>query len=135
MRHLNRFFARNSLHLIHNVKIENVRFEARSDPLYFVRPRLRRLSILYCGQDWRLRRLHRYAPQRFVSHLFDIAACTGNCPPGSDSRYEDVDLAVGVAPDLRAYRLEMNLRICRILKLLRDPVFFGACCRERMGPA
>ena len=40
-------------------------------------------------------------------------------PPVPTPRHEDVDLAVGVAPDLLGRRLAVNLRVGRVLELLR----------------
>ena len=49
-------------------------------------------------------------------------AHTGNRAAGSDHRDEDVDLAVGIAPDFFSRRAAMNLGIRRIFELLRHEI-------------
>ncbi|MPM98441.1 hypothetical protein SDC9_145627 [bioreactor metagenome] len=50
-------------------------------------------------------------------------ADTGHRAAGTDAGDEDIDLAVGVAPDFLRRRVAVDFRVGRVLELLRDEVF------------
>ncbi len=74
---------------------------------------------LAAGEDGRILRLHGnhlHVRQARLDHLGDA----GDRPAGADTRHEGIELAVGVVPDFLRRGLAVDLRIGRVLELLRD---------------
>src|SRR5687768_109367 len=100
--------------LIVDVAVEYVWHEIGPDALDLVRP------CLAGGQEGRLRRFDGHDLElrlELLQHLSDA----GDSASGADAADENVDLAIGVLPKLDGGRPSVNLRISRVLKLLRHP--------------
>ena len=98
--------------------------ESRPRALDFVRPRLDLFTRARLRDDRRIFRFHRDdldARLAFFEHL----AHAGAGATGADRGNENVDLAVRVVPDFLGCCLRMDVRICRILELLRHPAIRG----------
>ena len=52
--------------------------------------------------------------------LFQVGANAGHGAAGANACHKDIDLAVGIFPDLRSGCLLVCCRVCRVLKLLRN---------------
>ena len=106
-------------HLVDNVEVEHVRNKSGADALNRVLARLDVLAGLALRDDRAIDRLDghdlhvRLATLEHFAHAGDGAA-------GADARYKNVDLAVGVAPNLLGRGLAMDFRVGRVLELLRD---------------
>src|SRR5262245_22081570 len=113
-------------HFVDDAEVQHVGHEARADALNLVPAGLQRLSLHLLRDDRAGDRLHRNRLERRFALLDDFADA-GDGAAGADAGDEDVDLAVGVAPELFRCGLAMDLGIGRVLELLRHE-------RIRNGP-
>ena len=103
------------INLIINIGIQNIRNKSGTDSLDRMWP------FLTTGEHRRGIRFNGNHLQPGLSGLEHFAH-TGNRAPGSNSRDENIDLAVGIAPDFLGRRRPVNCRVGRVLELLRDEV-------------
>src|SRR4051812_4403904 len=100
--------------LIVDPAVEHVRDEIGPDALDLVRSRLAG------SQEWGFRGLHGHDLKlRFA--LLQHLSYAGDRATGADATDENVDPAVGVFPKLDGGGPPMDLRVGRVLKLLRYP--------------
>ena len=112
----------------HSVRFEDRRDEADAQPLHHVRP----LGV--AGEHRRRIGLDRDAAEFRLARLEHVADA-GERAAGADARYQNVGLTVGVAPDFFRRRAAMDLRIGRVLELLRHEVARGVRGDEFGRPA
>ena len=109
--------------LVVNLGVEHIRNEACADALNFVR------AALAGGQDRRGVRLN--------GNNLDVRVLVLEVL-GTDACNKNIDLAVGLLPDLRAGGRIVRGRVCRVDELTRDKAVRGLlrkliCLRDRAG--
>ncbi len=123
--HGQRFLAGDVENLVDDARIQHVGHEARTDALDFV------LAGRAARQHRGLSRLDGDdLTRRFPG--FEHFADAGDGAAGAHTRHQDIHFTVGVIPDFQRRRLAVNLRIGRILELLRNEgvwQFGGQLCR------
>ena len=98
--------------------VQHVGDEPGADALDLVRAGPERLLVPQLADHRRVDRLDRDDLDRRLAALEHLAAA-GDRAAGADAADQDVDLAVGVAPDLLGGRPAVDLRVGRVLELLR----------------
>ncbi len=97
--------------LVDQIQVKHRRDEPGADALDRVG------SLLTAGQHRRRGRFHGHELHRGLAFLDDLGH-TGDSAAGADSGHEDVDLPVGVAPDLLRGGFAVNGRVGRVFELL-----------------
>ena len=71
------------------------------------------------GKNWRIKRFYCNNFNIRVP-LFEYLSNTGNGSAGTYAADKNVNVSIGIVPNLFGGRLTMDLRICKIFKLLRN---------------
>mmetsp|Transcript_4154 Transcript_4154/g.10641 ORF Transcript_4154/g.10641 Transcript_4154/m.10641 type:complete len:417 (+) Transcript_4154:161-1411(+) len=118
-RHGHRVVAAHLHHLVDQVRVQNAGNESSANPLDLVRARSS------AGKDGRLGRLHRHHLHVLLLRL-EVPARAGDGAASADTADENVHVSRRVLPNLRPGRLVVDLRVRRVLELLKHVGVLGA---------
>src|SRR5208282_4234813 len=105
--------------LVNVIPAQDARNKTGADTLNLVR------RWLSTREDRAISRLHGHCLERRLFRFY-IFGYAGYSAAGADARDQKIDAPVGILPDLRTGGFEVNLRICRVVKLLQHvPVWIA----------
>ena len=99
--------------LVDQLRLQHGGHKARADALNLVR------AGSAAGEHVAVRGLDGHGPEARLARL-DVLADAGQRAAGADAGDENVRLAIGVVPYLRAGGLKVDLRVCGVVELLQD---------------
>ncbi len=131
---LNGLFVRHLFDDIDQREVEHLRHEAGADAPDLVRTRLERFAGERLREDRAGGGLDRDREDRFAAGILDVTRNAGDGATGPDPGNENIDIAVGVVPDLGSGGALVDRRVGRVLELLQQHVAIRVRLGDLLGP-